>query len=102
MQIYSLYVRLLIYLCRRQLKISTKVIKKFKIMLTYLERMDVKRQLPSGSTNQIARMAGVTPSYVSQWWACKANSKKVEDCVFMLLINSRKESEKKLREAGML
>ena len=64
--------------------------------------MDVKRQMPAGSSLKIAEMAGVTPSYVSQWRACRVNSKKVEDCVFMLLINSRKESEKKLREAGML
>jgi len=70
-------------------------------MLTYLEKMDVKRQLPPGSSLKIAEMARVSPSTVSSWWAGRTNNKKIEDCMFMLLIEERQKSEKKLQEAGL-
>ena len=71
-------------------------------MLTLEERFSIKRQLPAGSSLKIAKMANVSPPSISAWWAGRTNNKKIEDCVFMFLIEERQESEKKLREVGLL
>jgi len=70
-------------------------------MLNLEERNQIRAELPSGSVLRVAEMAGVSPASVSSWFAGRTNSKLVEDCVFMLIIEERKDSEKKRKALGL-
>ena len=77
-----------------------KFIKNFLDMLKIDERMQIRAELPSGSIVKIAEMAGVPLSSVSSWFAGRTNSKHIEDCVFMYIIQERKDREEKLKALG--
>jgi len=70
-------------------------------MITLEERLQIKSELPSGSIVKLAEMAGVAPAAISSWFVGRTNSKHIEDCVFMLIIEERKDSEKKRKMIGM-
>jgi len=71
-------------------------------MLTTEERMQIRAELPHGSCYKIADMAKVPTPYVSQWFSGRINSKKIEDCVIMLIVDERREREEKMKSAGIL
>ena len=70
-------------------------------MLNLEDRNLIRRELPSGATREIAEMACVSQQNVSAWFAGRTNQKKIEDVVFIYLIEERKDRKKKLEAAGL-
>lgn len=62
-----------------------------------VNRESIRKQLPHGSCIVIAKKAGVTTKAVSEYFAGKTNSQKVENAALAVLADLKKEKAKLLK-----
>lgn len=70
-------------------------------MITLEEKKRIRYELPHGSCNEIARLAGVSRIAVSQWFNTDRQSYVIEDVTLSLYGNYKKAHEKRMKSLGL-